>query len=133
MKRVAKEEFIPQGLRLGQVLEYKSLSQTDFARMCGLSAPYVSQIISGLTKINHEAIINISKFREINMHWFLTGEGSMLDPEKLNDNESALMDVYRGISEGQRKQVFDFAVEKQTMNKLVEQVDILRKEVLKTS
>lgn len=132
MTRKAKEEFIAQGVRLGQVLEYKSLSQTDFSKICGLSAPYVCQIISGITKINLEAIISISNFREINMHWFLTGVGEMLDPEKMNDNESALMDVYRGISEGQRKQVFDFAVEKQTINKLVEQVDILRKEVLKT-
>jgi transcriptional regulator with XRE-family HTH domain len=56
-----------------------------FAKIVGVSQPFISSILSGRSKISRSLLEKISKhYPEINTHWLLTGEGSaFIEPDQV--------------------------------------------------
>ena len=73
--------------RLIAFLEYRKLSQAKFAEAVGLSKGYVGSMTENPTQ---ETLAKIrTKFPDLNIDWFLTGEGEMLKKEQQTGDISA--------------------------------------------
>lgn len=65
--------------RIKRVFELTGLSQQDFAKRLGISAPTLSSLFSGRTQPNARQVEAIHRgFPEINVNWLMFGEGEML-------------------------------------------------------
>lgn len=65
--------------RIKRVFELTGLSQQDFAKRLGISAPTLSSLFSGRTQPNARQVEAIHRgFPEINVGWLMFGEGEML-------------------------------------------------------
>jgi len=95
--------------RYNLILEKSGLSKKDFAESIGLSLSMNYQISSGRLKPPRDLLERLSAVYNVNLHWFLTGEGSMGIEEdtiliELLDQEAAA---------GQGKEVEDY-IERRT-------------------
>ena len=63
--------------RYNYILEKSGLSKKDFADSLGLSLSMNYQIISGRLKPPRDLLEKLSKVHNVNLHWFITGEGSL--------------------------------------------------------
>jgi len=61
--------------RYNQIREKKGLSKKDFAESLGLSFSMNYQISSGRIKLPRELLEKLSQVHNVNLHWFLTGQG----------------------------------------------------------
>lgn len=69
---------IEQGIRLQQLMKALNLKQTGFARSLGMTQPNISRMVTGESKISVEVLNRIiDTYKNVNMHWLLTGEGAM--------------------------------------------------------
>ena len=62
--------------RLEEFLEYKNISKSEFGRLIGVSAAYISSMRKSIQPDKVESIA--LKFPELNVNWLLTGNGQML-------------------------------------------------------
>lgn len=96
--------------RLKEFSQYLDLSVTQFADMCKVPRPTMSQLFNGRNKkVSDELIRKIhGEFPKLNVMWLLFGEGEMLTDEKIE------------TSEPQNPSLFDFVgsedSEKETTN-----------------
>ena len=58
------------------ILEKSGLSKKDFAANLGLSPSMSYQITSGRIKLPRDLLGKLSKLYNVNLHWYLTGEGN---------------------------------------------------------
>ena len=63
--------------RYNLILEKSGLSKKDFAESLGLSLSMNYQISSGRLKPPRDLLERLSAVYNVNLHWFLTGEGSL--------------------------------------------------------
>ncbi len=69
--------------RLKKILSYYSLTAAQFAQELGVQKSSISHILSGRNKPSFQFLTKLAKrFPEINLKWFITGEGTMLVEEK---------------------------------------------------
>lgn len=66
------------GPRLGQVIAYLQLSQSEFARRVGVSPGFVSEMARGNKRPGAEFLLAVRKVFGVSTDWLLTGEGTML-------------------------------------------------------
>lgn len=69
--------------RLIRFMKYKSIGQSKFEKLVGLSNGYINQLRNSPSPQKIQMIIE--KFPELNQSWLLTGEGDMLRQEKHDD------------------------------------------------
>lgn len=69
--------------RLIRFMKYKSIGQSKFEKLVGLSNGYINQLRNSPSPQKIQMIIE--KFPELNQSWLLTGEGEMLKQEKHDD------------------------------------------------
>ena len=62
--------------RYNFILEKSGLSKKQFAESLGLSMAMNYQIMSGRLKPPRDLLERLSSVHEVNLHWFITGEGS---------------------------------------------------------
>ena len=62
--------------RYNFILEKSGLSKKDFADSLGLSLAMNYQISSGRLKPPRDLLEKLSKVHNVNLHWFITGEGN---------------------------------------------------------
>ena len=62
--------------RYNFILEKSGLSKKDFAESIGLSLSMNYQISSGRLKPPRDLLEKLSAVHKVNLHWFITGEGS---------------------------------------------------------
>lgn len=62
--------------RIRAFADYKNISQSAFERACGFSHGYVSNMRQGPSRQARSLIAQ--RFPELDMHWLLSGEGTML-------------------------------------------------------
>ena len=62
--------------RYSLILEKSGLSKKDFAESLGLSLSMNYQIASGRLKPPRDLLERLSAVHSVNLHWFITGEGS---------------------------------------------------------
>lgn len=79
--------------RLNQFISYTGLSSTQFADKAGIPRPTLSQMVHGRNKsVNNQMLAKLNEnFPELNILWFLFGQGDMLldavnAPRKANDS-----------------------------------------------
>ena len=119
---------IEQGVRLKNLIKALNLRQESFARSLGMTQPNISRTVNGETKISVEVLNRIiDTYKNVNMHWLLTGDGTMFldeskeksrqveEPavgytaggkgrlEELEERVERLEEVVRGV-QGKRKQ-----------------------------
>ena len=72
--------------RLKHFIDFKELPVTQFADMCGIPRPTLSQLLSGRNKILSDVVVGLihSQFPELNVLWLMFGEGEMLVPAPIN-------------------------------------------------
>lgn len=76
--------------RIKEVMNYKGISASEFAREIGVLRSAISHVISGRNKPGLEFILKIlNRFPEIDTHWLLTGNGEMLQKNLHNEKEGA--------------------------------------------
>ncbi|GAB3814600.1 helix-turn-helix transcriptional regulator [Pontibacter rugosus] len=64
--------------RIKQLMEYKSLSSTQFADAIEIPRATVSHILSERNKPSLEVIMKIaSTYRDVSINWLMLGEGAM--------------------------------------------------------
>ena len=77
--------------RFNEVLEFLKtkriiLSQAEFAQKIGIQASQISEMINEKRKISERTVRRIvDAFPQININWFLTGEGEMLNDIQQNE------------------------------------------------
>jgi hypothetical protein len=93
------QQQIDQSIRLKKLIKMLGLNQTLFAQSLGMTQPNISRMVSGDGKISLEVLNRIiDTYKNINLHWLLTGEGEMythfIPTENIREvNESS---VYKG-------------------------------------
>lgn len=77
-------------IRLKHFLEYIGLSNSQFADLCGIPRPTLSQLLSGRNKKISDQILRPihEKYPELSLVWLMFGEGDMLDRPLSNDKIS---------------------------------------------
>lgn len=67
-------------------IEYKGITVKKFEELCGLSNGYISSMRKGFgsDKLNNVLIM----FPELNREWLLYGEGEMLNPKVIQNNQN---------------------------------------------
>lgn len=64
--------------RLKAIIDYKSKNQTEFAKKININRTTITSILRTDSSPNLELIDAItSNFPDINLHWLVTGQGSM--------------------------------------------------------
>ncbi|MCX4263579.1 MAG: helix-turn-helix transcriptional regulator [Muribaculaceae bacterium] len=66
--------------RLNEFIRYTGLSSTQFADKAGIPRPTLSQMVHGRNKsVNNQMLAKLNEnFPELNILWFLFGQGTML-------------------------------------------------------
>jgi transcriptional regulator with XRE-family HTH domain len=70
-------EKLGLGARIGELIAFKRLSQSDFARSVGMSPGYLSSVIREEKIPGSEFLHAIKKAFGVSADWLLTGEGDM--------------------------------------------------------
>jgi phage repressor protein C with HTH and peptisase S24 domain len=94
--------------RYNFVFKKSGLSKKDFADSIGLSLSMNYQISSGRLKPPRDLLKRLSDAHKINLHWFMTGEGS---PD-IEDNTALIELLDQKAAAGQGREVEDY-LEKQ--------------------
>lgn len=73
-------------VRLKHFMESKELAITQFADMCGIPRPSLSQLLRGRNKKLSDVIVKQihDRFPELSVLWLMFGEGEMLLPAPIN-------------------------------------------------
>ena len=101
--------MIKETERYNIVLSKSGLSKKDFAESLGLSKTMGYQIGSGRLKLPRDLLDKLAKVHNVNLHWYLTGEGS---PGQEDDTvQIDLLDQEAAAGSGREAQDF---IEKST-------------------
>lgn len=88
-----EEKQIEQSLRLEKLIKALNLNQSSFAESLGMTQPNISKIVSGKNQVSVEVLNRIARvYRQVNLHWLLTGVGEMVF-EKNTQTEELLVDT----------------------------------------
>lgn len=73
-------------IRLKHFMESKEIAITQFADMCGIPRPSLSQLLRGRNKKLSDVIVKQihDRFPELSVLWLMFGEGEMLVPAPIN-------------------------------------------------
>ena len=75
---MTEQKRIDQSIRLKQLIKALNLNQPSFAKSLGMTQPNISRMISGRSSISVEILNRITdRYKQVNLHWLLTGEGLM--------------------------------------------------------
>lgn len=75
---MTEQKRIDQSIRLKQLIKALNLNQPSFAKSLGMTQPNISRMISGRSSISVEILNRITdRYKQVNLHWLLTGEGVM--------------------------------------------------------
>ena len=75
---MAEQKRIDQSIRLKQLIKALNLNQPSFSKSLGMTQPNISRMISGRSSISVEILNRITdRYKQVNLHWLLTGEGVM--------------------------------------------------------
>lgn len=74
--------------RIQKIIEYYQLTPSDFADRVGIQRSGVSHLTSGRNKPSVDFIEKlINAFPEVNINWFVTGNGEMINEKKITKEE----------------------------------------------
>jgi|10_taG_2_1085330.scaffolds.fasta_scaffold03861_8 hypothetical protein len=88
------------GDRLQQFLDAKKLKISKFIGTTGIDPAQTYRILRNQMEPGSVALKKINRqYPELDLGWLLTGDGTMFPefPEKLSENEKALIDAFRDL------------------------------------
>lgn len=75
-------------MRLKKISEHLKLKQYILAQRLGVSAGFISKMISGQEDITGKILISLSEnFPTVNVDWLMKGDGDMMRPDTLKTVE----------------------------------------------
>lgn len=85
--------------RFKQLREFLDMSQEEFGNLIGITRSGVSNIESGVRRVNEKHIKLLSLSRNINEEWLRTGNGEIFNEQSENDKIAAFIgDVQSGLT-----------------------------------
>ena len=102
---------------------YKSLKQSVFAELIGVSRSTLSEVENGKNKNpSTSVIVNIvDAFNDINIEWLLTGKGEMIKADA-EDNHSVnimqIMELIEVMNNKQKHEILEYIIEKKRIYEL---------------
>lgn len=95
--------------RLKTVIEHKGLSLKAFSDLTEIPYRSIQNYLRDERDPNLEALIKIGTKTDINLHWFITGEGKMLrdsvDKAALSEREVELLLAYKQCDENTQNKI----------------------------
>ena len=74
-----EQQQIDQSLRLKKLIKALNVNQSELAKTLGMAQPNISRILNGGAQVSIELVNKISNvYKQVNLHWLLTGDGEML-------------------------------------------------------
>lgn len=127
---MTEQKRIDQSIRLKQLIKALNLNQPSFSKSLGMTQPNISRMISGRSSISVEILNRITdRYKQVNLHWLLTGEGVMFLGEEPQEKEEEDILLVKGkgrleeleerverVEEGLRKVMID--LEKGNLGKI---------------
>lgn len=90
--------------RIAKIIDTTGLKKIEFAKRLGISAPFVSELCTGVKKTSDRTITDICREFNISEVWLRTGEGKMFMPKSRTDEISAFVgDVLKGEPDFRQK------------------------------
>ena len=65
------------GKRLKKIIELRNQTQGEFAKYMELPRQLISNYVNDLSKPNYDVLYKLYKDLNINLNWFIAGEGNM--------------------------------------------------------
>jgi len=90
--------------RYNQIREKTGLSKKDFADSLGLSFSMNYQISSGRIKLPRDLLDKLSQVHNVNLHWFLTGQGQ----SGLESNTAEIELLDQEAAAGRGREIADY-------------------------
>lgn len=79
--------------RIKKYIDYKNISQTDLAKSILIHKNQVSNWLASGETVPDKALIKMVRYYpDINARWLITGEGEMLEGQKITPTEDELME-----------------------------------------
>ncbi len=79
------------GDKVAVVKDHFKLNITEFAKQLEISHSFLSQIISGKRKPSYEFLCALSVKFNINLHWLFTGNGEIIDGQRIDNDIYSLV------------------------------------------
>ena len=87
-----EQKRIDQSIRLKHLIKALNLNQPSFAKSLAMTQPNISRMISGRSSISVEVLNRITdRYKQVNLHWLLTGEGVMFLGEEPQQKEEEVL------------------------------------------
>lgn len=84
--------------RIARVIDITGLKKIEFAKRLGISAPFVSELCTGVKKPSDRTIADICREFNISENWLRTGEGEMF--VELPQNEALTAQIQSFLQGG---------------------------------
>lgn len=128
------------GKRIKEIRELFKMTQAEFGKKLGFNWCKIKDLETGRLKLTSEIALLLEKNFSVDLHWLLTGEGTMFksgsqdrlvnipDP---NGNLSTALKMLSELPEEQQKDCFNFIWDKKLISDLKNEVDELRSRIEK--
>ena len=81
-------------VRLQKIMDYYKINSGELARKIGVQKSSISHVLSGRNKPSYTFLSKLIKaFPEINLKWFISGEGEMITEHKVVKNMESFDDT----------------------------------------
>ncbi len=118
MKEKTHQINHPQVQRLNEILELKSLTKSDMARICGVSAQSVNNWFVRGT-IGKSSAIKLADALGVSLEWILGQEVG--EKDGLKPDEQRLLELYRQLPEEEQQNMLRiFAIRLKELDELYE-------------
>ncbi len=125
------------GKRLRLVIDTSGSKVTEFSDSTGIPYRTLQQYLSDKRSPATEALTKICEQTSIDVHWLLTGQGTMHrnvniienHEETLSKRHIALLQLFDSLEDDQQREILTAAQEKERLNKMEVLLDDLLKKV----
>ena len=95
------------GHRILEFILHKKETKAEFHRNTGIDRSLMTRAFSQERDFGLTSLEKIGKaYPELSLDWVITGEGEMLQPEKLSANMEDILNQYKGIKDENDKDLF---------------------------
>ena len=117
------------GHRILEFILHKKETKAEFQRNTGIDRSLMTRAFSQERDFGLTSLEKIGKaYPELSLDWVITGEGEMLQPEKLSANMEDILNQYKSIKDENDKDLFTiqvdvFEMERAEMKVLISKAD----------
>lgn len=83
-----EQNMINFGKRLRELRSHLDISQKEFAKRCGVTASFISELEKGKTKPSFDLLIKFCGLFDVSPNWLILGKGKMFLEDEYEHTES---------------------------------------------